>query len=65
MKKFWVNLIPFKKELATTALENGAEAVVVPDGQSQLVRQFGKIKTIEKDGDLKPGIDVEFIDIRS
>jgi 3-dehydroquinate synthase II len=27
------------------------------------VRQFGKIKTVEKNGDIKPGMDVEFIDI--
>ncbi len=45
------------------ALESGAEAVVLPDGQSQTVRDFGKIKTVEKDGDIKPGLDVEFIDI--
>lgn len=63
MKKLWVNVVPYKKELAIAALESGAEAVVLPDGQSQTVRQFGKIKTIEKDGDIKPGIDVEFIDV--
>jgi 3-dehydroquinate synthase II len=65
MKKLWVNLVPFDKNLTTTALESGADAVVVGDGQSAAVRQFGRIKTIERDGDLKPGIDVEFIDIAS
>lgn len=63
MKKFWVNVIPYEKELAIAALESGAEAVVLPDGQSKTVRQFGKIKTVERDGDIKPGADVEFIDI--
>ncbi|MBN2589900.1 MAG: 3-dehydroquinate synthase II [Sedimentisphaerales bacterium] len=63
MKKFWVNVIPYKKELAIMALESGAEAVVLPDDESSTVRQFGKIKTVEKNGDIKPGIDVEFIDI--
>jgi len=63
MKKLWVNVVPYNKEIAISALESGAQAVVLPDGQSETVRQFGKIKTVEKDGDIKPGIDVEFIDI--
>jgi 3-dehydroquinate synthase II len=63
MKKFWVNVIPYEKEIAIAALESGAEALVLPDGQSETVRQFGKIKTVERNGDIKPGADVEFIDI--
>jgi 3-dehydroquinate synthase II len=63
MKKLWVDVVPYKKELAIAALESGAEAVVLPDGESETVRQFGKIKTVETNGDIKPGIDVEFIDI--
>jgi len=63
MKKLWVNLVPYEKALAIAALESGAEAVIMPDGKSEIVRQFGKIKTIEKNGDIKPGVDVEFIDI--
>jgi 3-dehydroquinate synthase II len=63
MKKFWVNVIPYDKGLAIAALESGAEAVVLPDDKSDTVRQFGKIKTVEKNGDIRPGKDVEFIDI--
>ncbi len=63
MKKFWVEVIPYIKDLAIAALESGAEAVVLPDGESETVRQFGKIRTVEKNGDIKPGVDVEFIDI--
>ncbi len=63
MKKLWVNAVPYNKDVVTTALESGAEAVILPDGKSETVREFGKIKTIEKNGDLKPGVDVEFIDI--
>jgi len=63
MKKLWLNVVPYNKEIAIAGLESGAQAVVLPDGQSETVRQFGKIKTVEKDGDIKPGIDVEFIDI--
>ncbi|MDY0357987.1 MAG: 3-dehydroquinate synthase II, partial [Sedimentisphaerales bacterium] len=65
MKRLWVNASPYIKEIAIAALESGAEAVVLPDGQSDTVRQFGKIKTVEASGDLKPGLDVEFIDISS
>ncbi len=64
MKKLWVNAIPYNKETVIAALESGAEAVVLPDGESKTVRQFGKIKTVEKDGDIVPGKDVEFIDIK-
>jgi 3-dehydroquinate synthase II len=63
MKKLWVNVIPYKKDLAIAALESGAEAVVLPDGKSATVREFGKIKTVEKNGDIKPGVDIEFVDI--
>ena len=63
MKKLWIDVVPYNKEIAIAALESGAEAVVLPDGQSETVRQFGKIKTVEANGDLKPGVDVEFIDI--
>jgi len=63
MKKLWVNVVPYKKELAISALESGAEAVILPDGKSDAVREFGKIKTVEKNGDIKSGVDVEFVDI--
>jgi len=63
MKRLWVNVVPYSKEIAIAALESGAEAVVLPDGHSEKVRQFGKIKTVAKDGDIQPGIDVEFVDI--
>jgi len=63
MKRLWVSAVPYNKEVVISALESGAEAVVLPDGESDKVRQFGKIKTVEKTGDIRPGVDVEFIDI--
>ncbi len=63
MKRLWVNVVPYSKQIAIAALESGAEAVVLPEGGSATVRQFGKIKTVEASGDIKPGVDVEFIDI--
>lgn len=63
MKRLWINVVPYEKEIAIAALESGAEAVVLPEGGSETVRQFGKIKTVEAGGDMKPGVDVEFVDI--
>ena len=63
MKKLWVNAVPYNKDVVISALESGSDAVVLPDGDSEKVRQLGKIKTVEKTGDIKPGLDVEFIDI--
>ena len=64
MKKFWVNAVPYNKDVVISALESGAGVIVLPDGNSDKVRRLGKIKTVEKNGDIKPGIDVEFIDIK-
>ena len=63
MKKFWVNVVPYNKEVAIASLESGAGAMVLAEGDSEKVRQFGKIKTVAPDGDIKCGFDVEFIDI--
>jgi len=63
MKKLWVSVVPYKKEVVISAIESGAEAVVLADGDSKKVRQLGKIKTVEKNGDIKSGVDVEFVDI--
>ena len=63
MKKLWVNARPWVKDVVTTSLESGAEAVIVPDGDSAKVRDLGKIKTVEAGGDIIPSRDVEFIDI--
>ncbi len=63
MKRLWVDVVPYDKEIAIAALESGAEAVVLGEGDTAKVRQFGKIETVSSDGDIKPGIDVEFIDV--
>ena len=63
MKKLWVNVTPYDKGLVTASLESGAEAVVVPDGYSEKAKQLGRIKTVAKDGDIRPGADVVFIDV--
>jgi 3-dehydroquinate synthase II len=64
-KKFWVNSRPFNKKVVTTALESGAEAVVLPKGQSDKVHALGLITTVAPDGDLKLGQDVVEITVES
>ncbi len=62
---FWVNARPYDKKVVTTALESGADAVIVPGGQSKKVRDLGLIKTVSADGDLKLGEDVVEVTISS
>lgn len=65
MRTIWVRVDPWDKELVTTALEGGADAVMVPQGYCQKVKELAKIPTIAEDGDLKPGQDVVFYPIQS
>jgi 3-dehydroquinate synthase II len=64
-KKFWINSRPFNKKVVTTALESGAEAVVLPKGQSDKVHALGLITTVAPDGDLKLGEDVVEVTVES
>ena len=57
-RTIWVKIDPWDKELATTAIENGADGVMVPAGFSEKIKELGKIQTIAPDGDIKPGEDV-------
>jgi len=56
MKQFWVDIRPWNKEVATTAIESGADAIVTDDAGA--VRRLGRITTIAPDGDLKLGPDI-------
>jgi len=60
VKEAWVRLEEWSKELVTTALEGGADALIVPVGWQQRVKALGRITTVSPDGDLKPGTDVAF-----
>jgi 3-dehydroquinate synthase II len=64
-KKFWINAKPYNKKIVTTALESGADALVLPKGKAAKVRELGLIKTVAPDGDLKPGEDVVEVTINS
>ena len=65
MRTIWVKVDPWDKKLVTTALEGGADGLMVPKGFSEKVKKLGRIQTISEDGDLKPGKDVVFFTIKS
>ncbi|MDD1705356.1 MAG: 3-dehydroquinate synthase II [Methanoregula sp.] len=56
MKQFWVEVRPWNKEIATTAIESGADVLVVDRAED--VKQLCRVTTVAPDGDLKPGTDV-------
>jgi 3-dehydroquinate synthase II len=65
MRKLWVRVDPWDKKMVTTALEGGADGIMVPKGFSEKVKELGRIQTISEDGDLKLGKDVVFFTITS
>lgn len=65
MKKFWVKIFPWNKEAFATALECGADAVVLETGYSEKAKSFGLIETIAADGDKKLGSEVIEIEIKT
>jgi 3-dehydroquinate synthase II len=65
VKRLWIKIDPYDKHLAIAALESGAQAVVLPAGCSEKIKQLGRITTVAPDGDLKPDQDVCFLEITS
>lgn len=65
MRKIWVKADPWDKDLVTTALEGGADGVMVPAGFSEQARALGRIQTICDDGDIIPGRDLVVYEIKS
>jgi len=65
MKRLWINVPKWDKKIVTTALESNADAVLVPKGFTNKVKDLGLIKTISQDGDLKLGKDVVIVTINS
>ncbi|MFZ7125735.1 MAG: 3-dehydroquinate synthase II [Desulfobacterales bacterium] len=58
MKAIWVRVDPWNHALATTAIEGGADALMLPPGYSTQAKSLGTVMTIAEDGDLVPGEDV-------
>ena len=56
MKEFWVDCRPWNKGIATTAIESGADTLVLDQAKSG--RELGRVRTVAPDGDLVPDRDV-------
>ena len=65
MRKIWVRVDPWDKKIVTTALEGGADGIMLPRGFSEKVKALGRIQTISEDGDLKLDKDVVIFTIKS
>jgi len=64
MKEIWVKAIPWKKEIAMTAIECGADALWVSSGMEAEVKTMGLIPTVSEEGDILLGRDVVEMEIR-
>ena len=65
MRKIWVKIDPWNKNLVTIAIEGGVDGLMVPSGYAKKVKALGRIQTIADDGDLKLGEDVVVFKIKS
>ncbi len=65
MREIWVRVDPWDKDLVTTALEGGADAIMVPPGHTDQVKALGVIRTVSEDGDVKIGQDVVYYNVTS
>ncbi len=63
VKQVWIDCRPWSKKRVLTALENGADAVIVPPGKTREVKELGRLRTVAEDGDLKLGRTVAEIEI--
>jgi len=64
MKRVWVRVDPWDKQLAIAALESGADALVVAEGDTPRVKELGALATVARDGDIVPDRDVVWAEIR-
>lgn len=65
MKEVWVKVNPWEKAVMTTALEGGADAVLVDPRDVEKVNELGVIQTVCPKGDIRSEEDVVFLEISS
>jgi len=61
----WVHADPWNQELVTAALEEGADAVIVPAENVDSVRELGRIPIVGERGDLQWDRDVVMVEVYS
>lgn len=65
MKKFWVDAREWDRNIVTTALESGADAIFVNQEYVDRVKELGVIQTVAENGDIKLGNDVVELEVKS
>ncbi len=65
MKRVWIRVEPWDKDLAIAALEAGADAVVLAEGDAPRLKELGSLPVVAPDGDLVPGREVVWMEIAS
>lgn len=65
MKTIWVRISPWDKQLAVAALESGADAVVLDEGDAPRMQELGRMTIVAADGKIVPGRDFCEMEIRS
>lgn len=65
MKRIWVRIDPWDDALASAALESGADAVILAQGDAPKMKVLGALPVVAPDGDIVPGEDVLWIEIRN
>jgi 3-dehydroquinate synthase II len=65
MKKFYVDVREFDKDIVTTAIESGADALLANDKDIEAIKKLSSIKVIAKSGDIKLGCDIIEININN
>jgi len=55
MKRVWVRVDPWDKALAIAALEAGADAVALAEGDAPRMKELGALPVVAPDGDLRLG----------
>lgn len=65
MKKFWLDAREWNRDLVTTALESGADAIFVLPDDVPRVKELGLVLAIAENGDIKPDEDIIELEINS
>jgi 3-dehydroquinate synthase II len=65
MKIVWIRISPWDKELAVSALESGADAVILDEGDAPRMKELGRMTIVAPDGDVVPDRDFCEMEIQS
>ena len=65
MKKFYVDVRDFEKNIVTAAIESGVDALVADDPDIEKIKKLSVVQVIASKGDIKLGKDILEIEIKN